>query len=162
MAEDIKKLFESVIKTPRNDGRVIYKIKNIDYNSRPFVKLFSLSSPEAKEKFLKELGLKNKRIKNKWKRVEKENAHKIIDYLLSRDMAYDFELDTKPMANRLSSYFFDQFTPEAQFYTNGEFNEERGFFALGSWISITNSVFDTGVLVVDQRKIGILWAEDND
>ena len=47
MAEDIKELFESVIKTPRNDGRVIYKIKNIDYNLRPFCRLFSLiNSPK--------------------------------------------------------------------------------------------------------------------
>lgn len=164
MVENIKHLFESVIETPRNDGKVICKIKNINSNSKPIARLFSVrNSPEdKKEKLLKELGLKNKQIKNRWIKIEKENALKILNYILSMDMAYDFELDTKPMAVQLSSYFVGQFTTDAQFYTNGEFHEERGFYALGSWTSITDSVFDTGVLVVDERKIGILWAEDND
>jgi hypothetical protein len=164
MAVDIKQLFESVIETPRNDGRVIYKIKNINANPRGIARLFSLinSSKASKEKLLKKLGLKNKRIKNRWIKVEKDDALKIMNYILSRDMAYDFELDTKPMANQLSNYFFDQFDSEAQFYTNGEFHDERGFYRLGSWISLTNSVFDTGVVVVDKSKIGIFWAEDND
>jgi hypothetical protein len=164
MVIDIKQMFESVIETPRNDGRVIYKIKKINANPRGIARLFLLrNSPKAsKEKLLKELDLKNKRIKNRWIKVEKEDALKILNYILSRDMAYDFELDTKPMANQLSSYFIDQFGSEAQFYTNGEFHEELGFYRLGSWISITNSIFDTGVLVVDQSKIGIFWAEDND
>ncbi|MFD9627422.1 hypothetical protein [Peribacillus muralis] len=148
--------FNEILLAKRNSGSVTCSFKDMDQ----FVN--TTTNEIAKELFLKELGLKPKRIKGNWKQIDQSIAKKILEYILSMDMAYDIELETKPLANMLSNYFLNEFLSNAIYYTNGDFDEDDGFFRLRGWQSITDSTFDTGVLVIDKNNIGILWAEDND
>jgi hypothetical protein len=115
-----------------------------------------------KELFLDELGFKSDEIKNEWEKVDETTAKKILEYILSYDMAYDAELGTKAKASLICSYFLNEFQSDAIFFTNGYFDEDAGFFKLSAWTPLTDSTFDTGILAIDKNKIGILWAEDND
>lgn len=89
-------------------------------------------------------------------------ARKIIEYILSIDLAYDLDLESKPFANQVSEYFINQIHVDGQFYTNGEFTTKGNEIRLLSWIPISSQIFDTGVIAVDGKKMGILWAEDHD
>ncbi|MFZ3590111.1 hypothetical protein ACOI1C_12720 [Bacillus sp. DJP31] len=151
--------FNSVLETERNNGKVICNITDMTTGSQG--KAGKITKVEV-VKFLDAIGLKSHRIKEKWERINRGTAGRIIEYILSSDMAYDLELRTKPISKNLSDYFLSQFTTEVEYYTNGKFDKESGIFRLRSWTSLTNSTFDTGVLVIDMSKIGILWAEDND
>lgn len=148
--------FNEILLTKRNSGTVTCSFKDMNQ----FVNV--TTNEIVKELFLKELDLKPKRIKGNWKQIDQSTANKILEYILSMDMAYDIQLETKPLANMLSNYFLNKFLPDATYYTNGDFDEDDGFFSLRGWQPITDSTFDTGVLVIDKKNIGILWAEDND
>ena len=155
MIKNHEELYELLL-AKRNSGSVTCSFKDMNQ----FVS--TTTNEIEKELFLKELGLKPKRIKGNWKQIDQSMAKKILEYILSMDMAYDIELETKPLANMLSNYFLNEFLSNAMYYTNGDFDEDDGFFKLRAWRSITDSTFDTGVLVIDKNNIGILWAEDND
>ncbi|MBT2668780.1 hypothetical protein J7J00_25570 [Bacillus sp. ISL-4] len=148
--------FNEILLAKRNSGSVTCSFKDMNQ----FVN--TKTNEIAKELFLKELGLKPNRIEGNWKQIDQSISKKILEYILSMDMAYDIELETKPLATMLSNYFLNEFLSNAIYYTNGDFDEDDGFFRLRGWQPITDSTFDTGVLVIDKNNIGILWAEDND
>lgn len=136
----------------RNSGSVTCKFKSTN----------CMGNETTVEKLLEDIGYKSNRIKGKWRLIDKRTAQRILEYILSMDMAYDIDLETKPLAKKLSIYFLNQFQPEAKYYTNGNFDEKEGFFRLRGWTPLTDSIFDTGVLAIDKNKFGILWAKDND
>ncbi|WP_242218504.1 hypothetical protein [Bacillus cereus group sp. BfR-BA-01380] len=144
--------FNDILLTKRNSGSIICSFKSIN----------NLGNEITKEEFLEEIGHQSNEIKGRWEVIDKRMAKKILEYILSMDMAYDIDLETKPLAEKLSNYFLKEFLSDAKYYTNGKFDEVDGFFRLSEWTSITNSTFDTGILAIDKNKIGILWAEDND
>jgi hypothetical protein len=148
--------FNKLLSTKRNSGSVTCSLKDVNSMGDEATKEI------IKEQLLEDLSLKTNRIKGNWKEIDKSMAKQILEYILSFDMAYDIELDSKPLADKLSNYFFNQFLSDTKYYTNGDFDNDFGFFRLRSWTPITNSTFDTGVLGIDKNKIGILWAEDND
>lgn len=137
----------------RNSGKVTYGFE--DRNN--------IEDEELKEGFLKRMGHNPKKIKGNWKQVNKSYAKNILTYTLSKNMTHNIDLETKPLAEKLSNYFLDKFQPEAVFYTNGQFNSNSGYFKLYAWTTITSSKFytyDTGIVVFDNDKIGMLWATD--
>ena len=156
MIKNHEELYELLLAKRNSGGSVTCSFKDMNQ----FVS--TTTNEIAIERFLKELGLKPKRIKGDWKQIDQSMAKKILEYILSMNMAYDIELETKPLANMLSNYFLNEFLSNAIYYTNGYFDEDDGFFKLRAWRSITDSTFDTGVLVIDKNNIGILWGEDND
>ncbi|RPK10764.1 hypothetical protein [Priestia endophytica] len=94
--------------------------------------------------------------------IDKQIARKIITYVLSMDLAYDSDLDSKPIARDLCNYFVSLFSSKAKYYTNAEFDEEWGYFKMAGWSPISLSTFDTGIIIVDQDNVGVLWVEDED
>jgi phage anti-repressor protein len=144
--------FNKILLSKRNDGKITCKFKNIH----------SESGKVDKEQFLEDIGFNQIQMKDKWKKVDTITAQEILEYILSFDMAHDIELVTKSQANVLASYFINKFNSDAEFFTNGDFDVEQGFYRLSGWTPLTDSIFDTGILAIDMQKIGILWAEDND
>ncbi|WHX39765.1 hypothetical protein QNH36_19255 [Mesobacillus sp. AQ2] len=144
--------FNQILLSKRNTGNITCEFKNIQLASDKI----------TKDQFLNEIGFKPIEIKENWKKVDKNEAQRILEYILSFDMAYDTELDAKPEAKTLSSYFLSIFHRKAAFFTNGYFEEDAGSYRLRGWTPITDSTFDTGILAIDKYKIGILWAEDTD
>jgi hypothetical protein len=144
--------FNKILLSKRNDGKITCKFKSIHSESDNIIK----------EQFLDGTGFNSYQIKGKWKKVDTSTAQKILEYIFSFDMAYDIELATKSQANFLASYFINEFNSDAEYFTNGNFELDKGFYRLKGWTPLTDSIFDTGILAIDKEKVGILWAEDND
>lgn len=123
----------------------------------------NIEDEELIEGLLKQLGHNPKKIKGKWKHVDRSYAKNILTFILSKDMTQNLDLETKPLAEKISNYFLEKFQPETAFYTNGQFDSISGYFKLYAWTSITDSefyTFDTGIVAFDNDKIGMLWATD--
>jgi hypothetical protein len=63
-------------------------------------------------------------------------------------------------AKQLLLRFFSFFAADCQFFTNASFNND--YSRIKSWNPITKATFDTGVVIVNTHRIGILWVEDED
>jgi hypothetical protein len=69
------------------------------------------------------------------------------------------------VASRLAHQFLRHFDQDAQFFSNSDFADHFVFVSvngIASGFNLTDATFDTGVLGVDHRQVGILWVEDED
>ncbi|OCA85076.1 hypothetical protein [Pseudobacillus wudalianchiensis] len=144
-----RKDFMNLLETKRNAGKVTCCVRKMDTTGTAVV-----------DSFVKELGFRP--IGEKWEQITQHEARNILMYLFSMDMAYDAELESKPLADELSDYFLSTFSLQSKIFTAGYFEENSGFFKLQTWEPITDATFDTGIVVLDANKIGILWVEDED
>ena len=55
-----------------------------------------------------------------------------------------------------------RFDEDAGFFTNSEFATHLVFINQNGWQPLTEATFDSGVVAVDRRGVGILWVEDED
>lgn len=92
--------------------------------------------------------------------IEDGQARRIFNLILSRDLAYRVEIMSQEEANQLAERFLAFFEPPVRYFTNGYFTENP--FYLRSWDPISKATFDTGVVVLSETRIGLLWAEDED
>ncbi|MED3728545.1 hypothetical protein [Priestia filamentosa] len=142
--------FRDVLFTKREAGKVTCSMRERTQHS----------SLDDINHFVKQLGYQG--LGNDWDSVDEQMARRIITYILSMDLAYDSDLDSTPIAGELCDYFISLLSSQAEYYTNAHFEEDSGHFRLEEWSSISTSTFDTGIIVVDRDKIGILWVEDED
>jgi hypothetical protein len=113
------------------------------------------ASAAAKE-FVLALGLEPP---ESWMELERERAATIATRVLHRHLAYDSATMPFEVAEKLARDFLSFFTDGATFLTNGEHGVDG---KLKEWNALTTSTFDTGVLGVDQERVGMLWVEDED
>ena len=149
MIKNIKE-FTNLLAKKRNSGRVTCCVKEIN----------NAAGIATVDSFVKELGFKP--IGEEWELITQQTARNILIYLFSMDMAYNIELDSKPLADKLSYSFLSGFSSGAKIFTNGYFDKDSGFFALRGWQPLSNATFDTDIVILDANKIGILWVEDED
>lgn len=99
-----------------------------------------------------------------FREVPREAAQRLLQFVLHRELAYESEIMEKAQADTLAIRFLNQFSEGARFFTNGTFQEKRSFQGSGSasWRSVTESTFDTGVLILDVPLSGCLWVADED
>ncbi len=95
-----------------------------------------------------------------WKEINREEAQKILLLILTKDLAYNTNLMSLSDAKQLLLRFLSFFKADCQFFTNASFNNK--YSRIKSWNSITQATFDTGVVIVNTNRIGILWVEDED
>jgi hypothetical protein len=91
----------------------------------------------------------------------------VLAAVLARDLAYDRELMDESKARALADEFLRQFGPNARFFTNREFRRQAADASewvqrTAEWDPVTRATFDTGVVVVDVDRAGLLWFEDED
>ncbi|MCY8452028.1 hypothetical protein MOC98_03925 [Bacillus spizizenii] len=46
--------------------------------------------------------------------------------------------------------------------TNADVDVQPDYVELISWSPISQATFDAGLVVIDKKKIGMIWAEDED
>lgn len=69
------------------------------------------------------------------------------------------------VASRMAHQFLRPFDQNAEFFSNSDITDHFVFVSLNgiaSGFNLTDATFDTGVLGVDHRQVGILWIEDED
>jgi hypothetical protein len=94
--------------------------------------------------------------------VDREEARKILRYILSQNLAYSMSTDLKESCvEAVIEHLFHLFSAQPLYLTNGTFTSSP-FFRLSSWRPMTDHTFDTGLLFLDEQRVGILWATDED
>jgi hypothetical protein len=99
-----------------------------------------------------------------WRSIDKTLALAVLENLLRTDLAYSQPRLSKHETKISIDEFITHFGPNAQFFTNGEW-ETRGQYNTETGFSLDNGnypAFDGGVLVLDESKSGVLWLEDED
>lgn len=97
-----------------------------------------------------------------WRTIELHEAKKILEFVLSRHLAYNNLIMQFHEVKDLSRKFLSIFD-EGRYYTNGVFNYDgKNIVQLNEFSSITNSTFDSGIIAIDNEKIGMIWVEDED
>jgi hypothetical protein len=132
----------------RSAGRARVEFRRLDAPMAPahsvataFVKALALTPPET------------------WTDLDRQGALEVLTRVLHADLAYDMPMMTIDMADALACRFLACCGDTAVFVTNGS-------LALaptgGAWSPLTDATFDTGVIAVSARRVGMLWVEDED
>ncbi|MBR8837469.1 MAG: hypothetical protein DSM106950_26520 [Stigonema ocellatum SAG 48.90 = DSM 106950] len=79
---------------------------------------------------------------------------------MRKNLAYFVDIMTLQEAEEIVVKLFNFFPGDRQFFTNALF--VNNYTGISSWDSITQATFDTGVVIVSDRYIGILWVQDED
>lgn len=153
----------SDIQTKRRCGRVSIQILDRSYSKDWEEELFE----KIKKDFLsQEMSLED--FKKNLDKVTRNIASQIIISLLHKDMAYEAKIMKMSEAKEFANHFFSFFDKDALYYSNSDWNknkyskDEKFKFGLGAYNPLTDSTFDSGVIICDSKKIGIAWFQDED
>jgi hypothetical protein len=98
-----------------------------------------------------------------------ELAKAILTALLHKGMLHSMELMPLDKANLLADKFFSLFSKQALYFSNSTWNEneyagpDKDFeFGLSSYAPLTELTFDSGIVICDNSKIGIIWFSEDD
>ena len=95
-------------------------------------------------------------------------AKRILKTLLNKGMAYGETRVAEDEAEEIANKFVELFGNDAIYYSNSTWNINRQEgsdtfeFGFKCWEFITKSTFDSGLIIADSEKIGIVWFEDED
>lgn len=131
----------------------IFKICKVEPIARK-----NISDLDLVHKLLDSVGLGGR---NLWE-VKQEEAAKILFYVLSQSLAYSniTVLQEKNLAIPVMQHILCLFSSRPRYFTNGRFNSHP--FCLSSWDPCSSHTYDTGLLLLDEQRIGVLWATDED
>ncbi|KAF3886106.1 MULTISPECIES: hypothetical protein [Nostocales] len=162
-SQEIAQLKSEVI-TKRNQGEVVFEIKKITSNNSNERSATSRSLETSREvlelidAFVNQQGYHN--LGERWKEISQEEAEQIISFIMTKDLAYSVELMSAREAQQISAKVLTLFTGDCKYFTNASF--VNNFSGMSEWDSITESTFDTGVIIVSGDRIGMLWVQDED
>lgn len=116
---------------------------------------------EEIDKFVTELGFKP--LSDAWIPISVEKAMKIAHIVLRQDKAYGARLIRDPEGRTLAERYLGIFS-EPRCFTNGNHVIPDADPALveGAFSPISDALHDAGVVCIDNKRIGILWVEDED
>lgn len=93
-----------------------------------------------------------------WHEIDPAMAAAIVRRVLEFDLAYGTREIDEQDALKICASFLHLFRPDARFFTNGLFSQH----GWSGWGRVANATFETGVIAIDSRNIGILWCHDED
>jgi hypothetical protein len=98
-----------------------------------------------------------------WVALDPEQGHHVAYEVLWRDLAYLEEIMDPAVAEELARAFLAHFDTGARFFTNRTCLDPT--FGVGGnaegW-AVTEAASETGIIAVDQHRVGMLWVEDQD
>ena len=152
------------IKTLRDAGIVTIEFRNraTDHEPDAIAAIDQFFSAELGHN----LGLPFHAIGDSWIQIDRTEATLIVARILHRDLAYGGEMMEAPIATVLSEQFMAKsFSNTSQFFTNATWaiaGPERGRERIREFQPATNSTFDTGIVGIDDKQIGMIWVQDED
>lgn len=93
-----------------------------------------------------------------WHEIDRAMAAAIVRRVLEFDLAYGTREIDEQDALKICAAFLHLFRPDTRFFTNGLFSQH----GWSGWGRVASAPFETGVIAVDSRNIGILWCHDED
>ncbi len=143
------------IVSKRNNGEVLLEVKKIV----PDGTVASFENPrEIIDLFVTQLGYAS--LDARWKEINQEEAQKIINFIMTKDLAYSVQLMSLQEAEKIFVKLFHFFSSNSKFFTNASFINNVS--AMNAWDSITKATFDTGVVILSDTRIGMVWVKDED
>src|SRR5262249_2284587 len=102
-----------------------------------------------------------------WEEINRDQAESILRLILHKDLAYRMPITPLEKATSLAGRFLALFSRSARWFTNGTYHlapvrTPNGGSAGPSWNPISQATFDTGVVCIDESRIGIMWVQDED
>lgn len=91
--------------------------------------------------------------------ISREDATALIAHLVGYDQAYSSPTGALEIADACGEQFVGLFPPDARFFTN---SSDRGDIPSRAWTPLTSATFDSGVLAIAAKRVGIIWFEDED
>lgn len=99
----------------------------------------------------------------RWDPIARDQARCLLAVALQWEQAYDTRRVGVSVAERIASAFVELFAEQARFFTNGTVeNTPRGLCTTAWYGSVTLATFETGVVAVDEDRIGLLYLADED
>jgi hypothetical protein len=128
------------------------------------VNYFSNPATEV-DAFVSTLGFHG--LSDAWELISRSDARTILVHVLARDLAYNGPVMAESFAQSLSDRFLALFDADVLCFTNGTYHvptvQSSKEVRVGpTWNPISESTFDTGVVCVDNARMGIVWVEDED
>jgi hypothetical protein len=95
--------------------------------------------------------------------LARAEAVNVLTSIIERDLAYRARRSGHLSGGQTAHAFLALFPgPGARFFTNGELGLSHSLDKTGAWAPLTAATFDTGVVAVEGRKLGVFWVEDED
>jgi hypothetical protein len=95
--------------------------------------------------------------------ISREEAASLLAAVIERDLAYRAPRLGAAPAGSAAAEFLGIFSgPDALFFTNGELGLTHSLGKTGAWAPLTRATFDTGVVAIEGKKLGVFWIEDED
>jgi len=92
-----------------------------------------------------------------------ERSKDIVTRILWKDLAYNSEIMPSEQARNYASKLIEHYyMDDCTIYTNSDWKNEKLNIQLGGWTPLTNSTFDSGVIVKHKDYCCCIWVEDED
>lgn len=100
-----------------------------------------------------------------WTVLKRTAAKSLLVRILARDLVLNAHIMPKEEAEKLAERFLAFFPSPSRFFSNTPVAEEGDGDAedtwTGTWKSITEAMFDTGIVAVGGGRIGMFWVKDD-
>jgi hypothetical protein len=97
-----------------------------------------------------------------WVEYTRDEAELVLAFVLHRDLAYSSQLMDLETASFTARRLMSLVPAAAIFYGNREVPADFNGLGGCSWVSISNSTFDAGVVALSDRFSMIVWVEAED
>jgi hypothetical protein len=151
-------VLRSQVQELRGVGHVI-----IDYKRRAANDFHDGSIYKKVDRYVEALGFRP--LDMQWRLIDRQEARYILHKVIAFDLAYGDQLMPDSSADSLINVFLSYFPEATQFVTNVDMNvhDLDNIVRQGhSWIPITQSTFDAGVVCISPNETGLMWVEDED
>lgn len=107
-------------------------------------------------------------INDKWIKISLSDAYNILPYLVTHSIAYGVELRFSKELREIVQEFMSLFSTDYRYFTNGNWHEvinmenNASVVINPSWTPLSESVFDSGLVWINNKLVGIIWIEEND
>jgi len=105
------------------------------------------------------------KIGESWHQISQDLAISLASWMICHDMAYSMKLLDEKMAIELAKEFIGQFSKQLQFFTNLQIEGSVCNFTSPNdynFMPLTDSTFDSGIAIIDETSVGLLWFADED
>lgn len=138
-----------------------YGVIHVELRERGAIGAEGVDDHEACDALTSALGFRT--LGDRWVALSPDQGFQVAYEVLWRQLAYDHEMMEPALADELARDFLAHFDADARFFTNFTCLDQT-FAVRGEHSSnpVTEATFDMGLVVVDQHRAGILWAEDSD
>ena len=99
----------------------------------------------------------------RWNLLARDQAHTLLESTLGWEQAYDCPRLELSVADRMATAFVELFGEQARFFTNAGLSQTPLGLRATSWHGlVTGGTFEAGVVAFDERRVGLLYVEDED